>query len=464
MLPFLLLVIGRIAGFNGLYGQDSHEYLRFSKLLQGALIGVNEFPDQFYWPINYPLVGAILALLLPMMDLALQLVSLGSLVLSAWWVQQLLERYHPNKETQIRLFVGLFLLFSPLLLRASVLVMSDLLGMLGIVGFWRAVHAYREEVALRYMFGAVLSAYLAVFSRFPAAIVVGILGLGWMFQLIQKREWLTIFWVFFFTCALGMLYWVWHPPLDGVSENSFLKQWSWEHWFQRDFETIDGEGHYRFPNLLFAFGNFWLPTFGLGVWISVWGLRKVDWKHQDRLIFAIAVAINGLFLAGLSFQNARTLYLSYPLLLIIVFPGFLRMWEWSRTKVKIRWLVLAGIATLQLLLFARGFHQFFHDQQVQAHIAKKLHAYPEERKVYTFAIDQALRTYKVQQPVMNLWLKPYGAFADSSLLLFQPDLFGNENAPANVWTNWQEIQANYELQVQDSLPKGWVLWTIQKKE
>ena len=64
LIVFVLLffVIVRFGlGFNGLYGQDAHEYLRFGKALyQFFLTGTN--PGDYIWPVNFPLYGAIFSL------------------------------------------------------------------------------------------------------------------------------------------------------------------------------------------------------------------------------------------------------------------------------------------------------------------------------------------------------------------------------------------------------------------
>ena len=64
VLPVLLLIGNLLAGFNGLYGQDSFEYLRYSRALHHYL-SAGVLPGPFHWPLFYPLSGALLSFILP---------------------------------------------------------------------------------------------------------------------------------------------------------------------------------------------------------------------------------------------------------------------------------------------------------------------------------------------------------------------------------------------------------------
>ena len=73
LFPVLLLIFNLLTGFNGLYGQDSFEYLRYSRELHEYLSG-GELPGTFFWPVLYPLSGAVVSFFLPDV-LSLQVVS-----------------------------------------------------------------------------------------------------------------------------------------------------------------------------------------------------------------------------------------------------------------------------------------------------------------------------------------------------------------------------------------------------
>src|SRR6187431_2976511 len=60
----LLFLLSRIVEFNGLFGQESHDFLRYSKLVATYLAGGAE-PVPFSWPVVFPACAAMLQLVIP---------------------------------------------------------------------------------------------------------------------------------------------------------------------------------------------------------------------------------------------------------------------------------------------------------------------------------------------------------------------------------------------------------------
>jgi len=80
ILVLFFVILRYILGFNGLYGQDSYDYLRFTKALSVYFKTGND-PGNFFWPVNYPVFGAVLSFIIPSKVLVLQLISyLGFIV------------------------------------------------------------------------------------------------------------------------------------------------------------------------------------------------------------------------------------------------------------------------------------------------------------------------------------------------------------------------------------------------
>src|SRR5687767_1489738 len=136
LIVFVLLffVIVRLGfGFNGLYGQDAHEYLRFGKAVyQFFLTGTN--PGDYIWPVNFPLYGALLSLLLRNVNFSMQVLSVCSFIGIILYTSKIIKLIFVGDEGRRSLFLWCFLLLSPLVLRASILIMSDVLCMFFIVG------------------------------------------------------------------------------------------------------------------------------------------------------------------------------------------------------------------------------------------------------------------------------------------------------------------------------------------
>ena len=70
-LTLLLFAVRVISGFNGLYGQDAYEYLRYTgRLTLFFQKGVN--PGEFFWPVGYPFIASLLNLIINNGTIALQ--------------------------------------------------------------------------------------------------------------------------------------------------------------------------------------------------------------------------------------------------------------------------------------------------------------------------------------------------------------------------------------------------------
>ena len=60
ILPLLVFVYLRWQGFDGLYGQDSYEYLRYTERMKAFFLG-GAYPGDLVWPKGYLLLCAALS-------------------------------------------------------------------------------------------------------------------------------------------------------------------------------------------------------------------------------------------------------------------------------------------------------------------------------------------------------------------------------------------------------------------
>jgi len=73
--------------FNELYGQDSHEYLPYNRSLS-LFFSEGKILNNFFWPVYYPLSGAILSFITFRNILSLQLISLASFLFAIFYVKR----------------------------------------------------------------------------------------------------------------------------------------------------------------------------------------------------------------------------------------------------------------------------------------------------------------------------------------------------------------------------------------
>ncbi len=98
LLPFLLLLalaaLTFLLSFNGLYGQDAHEYLRQSRAIfdqwQTGRTVVSPL-DHAEFALGYPIAGALVRWCTGDALVALQLISWISYALSVWLLERILS-------------------------------------------------------------------------------------------------------------------------------------------------------------------------------------------------------------------------------------------------------------------------------------------------------------------------------------------------------------------------------------
>ena len=134
LFPFgAFLVIYFVFDFNGLYGQDSHEYYRFSNELISC-IQTGSSPGPFFWPLGYPGVGAIAGSFFGDALLPLQLLTTASMSLSGYFVFKTLTlRY---ERIQSFYLVLIIVLSSAYMFRSGFIVMSDMMTVACISAFF----------------------------------------------------------------------------------------------------------------------------------------------------------------------------------------------------------------------------------------------------------------------------------------------------------------------------------------
>jgi 4-amino-4-deoxy-L-arabinose transferase-like glycosyltransferase len=119
----LVFILMLLIDFNGLYGQDSHEYLRYTKHLKSSLVNLR-IPDNYFWPVMYPLIGSILSLSSIPEAYILQFISIFAYVVTAIYIIKTLEILYKRSSL---IYVIIFFLLSPMVFRLGSEIMSDML-------------------------------------------------------------------------------------------------------------------------------------------------------------------------------------------------------------------------------------------------------------------------------------------------------------------------------------------------
>jgi len=183
---FILLALGalvfllmKLLHFNGLYGQDAHEYLRYARELHNNFGTARGLPN--YLPV-YPALAALLGFMVPIPE-ALQFISIFSYALTIYVLFLSIRLIYPGNQAAF-LFVLCFGFLAPYPFRVACTDMTDPLATLLLLTTFYLVVSYIQSGRFRFFLLAVALALVCIFTRFAARVPVSKL-----FACLLVMEW-----------------------------------------------------------------------------------------------------------------------------------------------------------------------------------------------------------------------------------------------------------------------------------
>ena len=457
--PILFLVFIRFGlHFNGLYGQDAYEYLRYAKRLKEFLTG-GDLPGDYFWPIGFPLYGALLSFLTGDVSFALQLISTFALVGTLWYGKKILELLFPEQQGKY-FYLVVFLLLSPFLLRSSILCMSDAGALFFITAFFYHTFQFRKSgkgihIVLLFFFAA-----NAFMFRYVSLVLL-ILPAIYLFREVFRKKYL----IFLFSGILTFLLFVLPHLLIRSSSpllflnHAWLSGWSFGNYFHSSFTTLDGQSSNLLPNIVFSLTALFHPgNFAFGILSLFFLFRQRPLKIEEKILLG-SVLLYVLFLAGMPIQNLRFFLLPLPLLILASFRGFSFLFE----KIKSKWHIgLFIVATIfQGMLFAYSFRLVYARNRLENSIKEWIVQNTKQQTIYSFDMDVSLKSGGLDRHFYNLWEKKYDSFESNSLVLFNVHAFEKQWKGKNPMINWENLNHDKQLQLLKSFPEGWDLYVIK---
>ncbi|PTX63891.1 hypothetical protein C8N46_101500 [Kordia periserrulae] len=460
-IPLLIMITFQIVGFDGLYGQDAYEYLRYSNAIQEYMTdGVH--PGTYYWPVLYPTLGSLLGFSFGSTAFALQLISCLSFSIASVYILKTIRIVYPKAALRF-LYVLLFVVFCPFLLKMGLIVMSDALALVFVVlsvYFFFKSYYKNTNLAPIFIFAtcALMTRYASLFITFP--IVVYSLMLVW-----KRKQFLQLITAVFLSAIVSIPFIIFQwGALFEATANPFLQTWSVGNYFKTSFTTQDGSANYTLPNLIHALSVFFHPGFlFLGSILSVISLRnyRLLFTFPQKLLF-VCIGLYLLFLAGIPFQNPRITGLVFPLVLLLLFPAFVRLMKFDFLK-RFRTPFVISAIVLQLVFFVMTFQLIFTRAITEKELAAMIQPY-EGTTLYSFDVDLAMKGRGLDFEYKNMYLERYENFQANDLVLFDAARYQTQWKDKNPMLNWNFIVQNYQLKTLENHPKGWKLYQIQAKK
>lgn len=445
--------------FDGFYGQDSYEYLRYTQALKDYyLSGTN--PGDYFWPVMYPLISSLFSLLIDA-KWVLVLISFGSFLGIIGLIPKIIGELYPAKKSaaMINLYVLISFCFSPYFFRSSLIGMSDMLACFFAVCSLYTLLKYIKFFQLKWAVLFVALAVAAVMTRYACVVLILPMGCYFVYLLLVGRRWLSIGTATVITCLVLMPHFL---IRGGGSFNflnhSWLVNWNLMNFFSNSFATHDGFQEHSFSNLIYVLSPFCHPGYlliGAGLLI----FSKFKLKNGAPWYLVAGVFLYLLFLAGVEMQNMRFFVIVFPFCVLLFYPAFVR----GRNKLP-RTLFSAGVVVailLQTFYFTYSFSKFYKRQVFEKSVAKKIIEMNVEGSIYAFSLDVALINRGVTNEFKNLWSTKYDKFEMGSHVLFNAESSLKQWKGRAPILNWNKLVAEYQLTLVMDFGEGWKLYKIE---
>jgi hypothetical protein len=459
LLIILLFIFTRIASFNGLYGQDAHEYFRYTKALHEFIVG-GKNPGDYFWPLFYPLCGALFSLIVPAL-FSLQLISIISFILIFYFLEKIIITIFEAEKLAVRIFLFLFLFLSPFMLRGAIVVMSDVFCAMWITVSFYVFTRYYFSFAPRYFLIFAITTTAAVMTRYAALVVLVVPSLAFCFLFLKHFN-LKYFLLAFIAILFLMIP---HFLIRSSDPFMFMKQgqlngWSIRNFFLSTFFTSEGHATYPLPNALYGFYNWFHPGYCFYGIIAIFFFRKKNFQAGIVRILLASILAYSFFIVGIPYQNLRFMVVTFPLVSIIFFPAVMSLWEFISSRFASQTIVILMYVLIQAALFTRAFLPFYRYNVFEKKAAEEINKLPGFA-VYTFGMEGALHSYDVRNKIIGLGSGKSDTVISTALLLFNAKQLSEQWAGTLVMSNYEAIIQNKKIKRIKLFNNGWELSEIE---
>lgn len=451
VIVFLAVVIIGGTNFNGLYGQDSHEYLRFAKNIKNSISG-NEVLTTLFWPKLYPIIGAIIGLTgLPMIAV-MQGISIIAFIGTILILKKIIALVY-EKDATIYLLIGA--ITQVYFLRGGFLVMSDMISCFFITCTLYFFHKSQHKRTVYNVGFIILFALFAFFTRYASAIILLPVITFSMVQFIRQLPNLTR-WIVLISGSCIAIFIIYLNNHFLVESSFRISEWSVKNFFSKELIGRDGVSMHTVPNGLYIFGNFF--HFG---YLSIGVLLLPFYgKINVKRIETTSILIYLLFIGGLATQNYRFLLILHPFVLILLFPAFIALWQWLQQH-KLSAVFIMGVLIFNCCFFMYSFSKTLQAHHIERMIVKEIKRLNSDAPIYSFYVDQSFASYGINNQVYNFYYQEYDTFEKNALVVFNEGAFKDQWKGHPVMNNWNRLHDNYSLDTLVKLQSNWRIYRVK---
>lgn len=471
--PLLFLVVAYVFQFNGLYGQDGHEYLHLTNAINEFFKGGN-FYQQSSFPLAYPFLAWVISRTGINEVFCLQFLSAFSFLVAIIYLKKLIEWIH-GEAKNATLFIFLFFIFSPYIMRFSVLVMSDMMATaLLLICIFHGLK-YSAQFKTRDLLILNCTGIVAVETRYACFIPLTILFFYILFSHVDKKTPPSVFQILSaivpnavlliadFLLRHVLLFWKLENGKFTLAYAVDRNSWTLTHFFQNHFQNADGAQQYSTWNIFQVWNNIWHPAFLFCGILFILFLRREDFTSPASRLMVAIVIIYASFIAGLPYQNNRYLLLTFPFVLVFLYPAFQRIVYHPKVisagrTVKIS--LIALIFAAQIIFFVLSIQSIYQLNQTEQQIASSLKSFPGQT-IYTASMTGALESYDVKNKIVDLMQSKIDSVDSNSLLLVNESYFVSHWTNQNPMIDLDWIRQHHQLTPVRNFQQGWSLYEIR---
>jgi hypothetical protein len=267
--------------------------------------------------------------------------------------------------------------------------------------------------------------------------------------------------------ALGIIALVFSPnllfhanDLVSLANHRYLSEWSFHNFFRNEFSNADGNLSYFFPNIIFVTSNMIYPGFIFpGVLFLIY-FRSMNKRSVFKNTMVAMILLYAVFIAGIPFQNQRFMLLTFTVVLVLFSASYFRLSDKIKKWGKPIFLIIIGLTVaIQLTLCYKALKPFYENSRDIRYVSDKMRNYPG-KTIYTFNIDMVLKSYHLNNVLINLWSNRINCFIPGSLVLINKKNILEHWQGMNPMINWESLNQKHSVRLIESMPGGWELYEI----